>query len=266
MKVAGPDAKKMFALFEATGIFTSFCRHGHMLISCDMVRSGELYVFFQNSFLSLALTIFRMKYPLAIVEKLLKVHGSDVCVGYDIVCSFSATLKSSSLGAEATAARLRCVVPAFHGYAHSRSCQVKWHPLNVEGTGKEDFEGSEHAFSASNALAVGTRLSSRFHRAQALQQHWDFWSADKYAQSGNLFHSLSPRLPHPSPQDYSFSTTTNKPHQSSAKPCQHLLYTTAKLATLQPTLIGLSSKSRTIWQHPRRTPHTSSRRLTTFIP
>ena len=138
-----------------------------------------------------------MKYPLAIVDKLLDVYGEDICIGYDIACS-SATLKSSSLGAEATAARLRCVVPAFHGYAHSRSCQVKWHPLNVEGTGKEDFEGSERAFSASNALAVGTRLSSRFHRAQAIQQHWDFWSADKYAQSGNLYCSLSPRLSHPS--------------------------------------------------------------------
>jgi hypothetical protein len=44
MKAAGPDAKKkMFALFEATGIFACFCRHGHMLTSCDMVRSGELY-------------------------------------------------------------------------------------------------------------------------------------------------------------------------------------------------------------------------------
>jgi hypothetical protein len=128
--------------------------------------------------------IARMKYPLAIVNKLLKVYGEDICVGYDIACTFTATLRSSSLGPIATKARLRCVVPAFHGYAHSRSCQVKWHPLNVEGTGKEDFKGSERAFSASNALAVGTRLSSRFHRAQALQQHWNFWSADKHAQSG----------------------------------------------------------------------------------
>ena len=127
----------------------------------------------------------RMKYPLAIVNKLLSIYGEDICVGYDIACSFSATLKSSFLGPEADAARLRCVVPAFHGYAHSRSCQVKWHPLYVEGTGKEDFEGSERAFSASNALAVGTRLSSRFHRAQAIQQHWNFWSADKFTQSGN---------------------------------------------------------------------------------
>ena len=125
-----------------------------------------------------------MKYPLAIVNKLLNIYGENICVGYDIACSFSTTLKSSSLGAHAAAAGLRCVVPAFHGYAHSRSCQVEWHPLHVEGTGKEDFEGSERAFSASNALAAGTRLSLRFHRTQAIQQHWDFWSADKQAQSG----------------------------------------------------------------------------------
>jgi hypothetical protein len=42
-KNAGPEArKKMFALFAISGIFACFCRHGHMLIMCNMVRSGEL--------------------------------------------------------------------------------------------------------------------------------------------------------------------------------------------------------------------------------
>ena len=139
-------------------------------------------------------TVSRMKYPLSIVSKLLDVYDGDICVGYDIACSFVATLRSSSLGPKATAARLRCVVPAFHGYAYSRSCQVKWHPLYVEGTGKEDFEGSERAFSASNSLAVGMRLSSRFHRTQAIQQHWRFWSMDKHAQSGKNNDFLALRL------------------------------------------------------------------------
>ena len=40
---AGPDArKKMFALFEITGIFICVCRHGHLLVMCDMIQSGEL--------------------------------------------------------------------------------------------------------------------------------------------------------------------------------------------------------------------------------
>jgi Kyakuja-Dileera-Zisupton transposase len=40
---AGPEArKKMFALFAVAGIFVAVCRHGHLLVICDMIRSGEL--------------------------------------------------------------------------------------------------------------------------------------------------------------------------------------------------------------------------------
>ncbi|KDR71992.1 hypothetical protein GALMADRAFT_74454 [Galerina marginata CBS 339.88] len=40
---AGPEArKKMFALFAVAGIFLAVCRHGHVLVICDMIRSGEL--------------------------------------------------------------------------------------------------------------------------------------------------------------------------------------------------------------------------------
>jgi hypothetical protein len=40
---AGPEArKKMFALFAVSGIFLVVCHHGHVLVICDMIRSGEL--------------------------------------------------------------------------------------------------------------------------------------------------------------------------------------------------------------------------------
>lgn len=40
---SGPEArKKMFALFAIAGIFVAVCRHGHLLVICDMIRSGEL--------------------------------------------------------------------------------------------------------------------------------------------------------------------------------------------------------------------------------
>jgi hypothetical protein len=43
---AGPEARKrMFALFAIAGIFLAVCRHGHVLVICDMIRSGELYVY-----------------------------------------------------------------------------------------------------------------------------------------------------------------------------------------------------------------------------
>ncbi|KZT18099.1 hypothetical protein NEOLEDRAFT_1080998 [Neolentinus lepideus HHB14362 ss-1] len=40
---AGPEQRKrMFALFEESGIFVMACRNGAVLLLCDMVRSGEL--------------------------------------------------------------------------------------------------------------------------------------------------------------------------------------------------------------------------------
>ena len=40
---AGPEAwKKMFALSAVTGIFVCLCHHGHPLVMCDMIWSGEL--------------------------------------------------------------------------------------------------------------------------------------------------------------------------------------------------------------------------------
>jgi hypothetical protein len=49
---AGPEArKKMFMLFAIARIFLAVCRHGHVLVICDMIRSGKLYV----SFLTVAL-------------------------------------------------------------------------------------------------------------------------------------------------------------------------------------------------------------------
>jgi hypothetical protein len=32
----------MFELFAVAGIFLVVCRHGHVVVMCDMIRSGEL--------------------------------------------------------------------------------------------------------------------------------------------------------------------------------------------------------------------------------
>ena len=42
-KNASPEQRKrMFGMFEETGIFIVSCRHGFVLLVCDMVKSGEL--------------------------------------------------------------------------------------------------------------------------------------------------------------------------------------------------------------------------------
>ncbi|KAJ7020928.1 hypothetical protein C8F04DRAFT_973468, partial [Mycena alexandri] len=171
-KAAGPEArKKMFAFFAVAGIFLTVCRHGHVVIMCDMIRSGEL-----------------MKYPLAMVEWILDQYGADIGLGYDIMCAFFKTLMRSSLGPRVTAMRMRGVVPAFHGHAHNRACQIGWHPLYVEGVGLEDFEECERTFARSNNLAAATRLSSTFHRQQQIDEHFHFHDLDKHAASGNFIY------------------------------------------------------------------------------
>ena len=60
-----------------------------------------------------------MKYPLAVIKQLYDEYGSDICLGYDIMCAFWTTLSKISLGAQTVAFLLHGVVPAFHGYAHN---------------------------------------------------------------------------------------------------------------------------------------------------
>lgn len=42
---AGPEQRKqMFAVFQESGIFVACCRHRFVLVGCDMIKSGELFV------------------------------------------------------------------------------------------------------------------------------------------------------------------------------------------------------------------------------
>lgn len=131
-----------------------------------------------------------MKYPLAVVKRLLDLYGADIGLGYDIMCAFYKTLLRSSLGRRVVGLNLRGVVPAFHGHAHNRGCQVDWHPIFFEGVGLEDFEECERTFCLSNNLATVTRLSTPFHRQQQIDEHFAFHDLDKHAASGALSASL----------------------------------------------------------------------------
>jgi Kyakuja-Dileera-Zisupton transposase len=105
-------------------------------------------------------------------------------LGYDIACSFSGTITRSSLGPKAHAHRLRMVVPAFHGHAHNRLCQLGFHILMSPGFGLEDLETCERVFSGSNAVARLTRHATSFHRRQFIDMYFHQWDADKYENLG----------------------------------------------------------------------------------
>jgi len=44
---AGPETrKKMFSVFDESGIFIASCCHRFVILACDMIRSGELLSYF----------------------------------------------------------------------------------------------------------------------------------------------------------------------------------------------------------------------------
>ncbi|KAH8109879.1 hypothetical protein DFH11DRAFT_1515076 [Phellopilus nigrolimitatus] len=164
--LAAESNKKMCGIFEETGIFISACRHGIVQQLCDMIRSGEL-----------------AKYPLALLDRLMESFGDNILQGYDIGCGFSTTANNSGLlGPKLRAQRCRLCCNAFHGHAHCRLCQLRWHPLYIKGAGLEDFETCERVFSESNKLAAVTRHASKFHRRQAILRYFARWNIDKYAE------------------------------------------------------------------------------------
>lgn len=121
------------------------------------------------------------------MNRLIDLFGEDILIGYDIGCGFSATANSSKLlGPKVRAKKCRLCVNAFHGYAHSRKCQLKWHPMHTRGAGCEDFEGCERVFSDSNKVAICTRHASTFHRRQAILRFITRWNSDRYRELSKL--------------------------------------------------------------------------------
>ncbi|KAG1747807.1 uncharacterized protein EDB91DRAFT_1235789 [Suillus paluster] len=172
-KVAASDEKKrMWSIFDETGIFVSACCHGFILWYVDMVRSGEL-----------------AKYPLAIITKVLELLGECSLGAYDIGCGFSSTVMASSLGPLFKKMDCCLCVDAFHGFAHNYRCQTKHHPLGIDGAGLEDFGTIECIFSASNALTPIIRYASTYNQHVFLDMFFKQWNDEKYVHLATMIYN-----------------------------------------------------------------------------
>ncbi|KIY44560.1 hypothetical protein FISHEDRAFT_51255 [Fistulina hepatica ATCC 64428] len=156
-----------------------------------------------------------MKYPIANTNYLIEIYGKHIGQAYDIMCKFMKTLHRSSIASKVKDSGLIGVVPAFHGHAHSRSCQVWWHPRYLDGVGLEDFEECERLFSLTNELASGTRMCSAFHRRQQIVEYLNFHDHDKYAAHGTfLFGNYRAALRIISDSGYRLSLLEERLHTS----------------------------------------------------
>ncbi|KIK69852.1 hypothetical protein GYMLUDRAFT_150446 [Collybiopsis luxurians FD-317 M1] len=174
------NTRRMWARFCETGLFLLVCRHGLVLLMCDMVRSGEL-----------------SKYPLAVLHRFLDAsktqHERNGKTGapegrltfcYDIGCRLEKTISRSPLLGLAQYMGLDAAVGTMHGYAHQRACQLNYLLLYRVGAGLEDGETCERYFSKSNALATAIRHASVFHRHQMISEY--AYHMDNFETYGNL--------------------------------------------------------------------------------
>lgn len=155
---------------DETGIFVCTCRHGFIVLATDMWQSGEL-----------------AKYPLSVVKTLVDLFGEEgtIQIGYDIGCAHSVTAGNSSFG-EQVKTQARFVVGSFHGHAHDRLCQLRFHPRYIKGSGREDFEGCERLFSVNNFIAPLIIHATRYHRHELIEASFTSWDSEKYATLGSL--------------------------------------------------------------------------------
>ncbi|KAG1897855.1 uncharacterized protein F5891DRAFT_1191479 [Suillus fuscotomentosus] len=173
-KAATSDEKKrMWSIFDETGIFVSTCRHGFILWYADMA----------NSYVNSA------KYPLTIIAKVLELLSERSLGAYDIGCGFSSTVMASSLGPLFKNMDCCLCVDAFHGFAHNYRCQTKHHPLWIDGAGLEDFGTIEHIFSASNALSPVIQYASAYNRHVFLDMFFKQWDNEKYTNLAMMIYN-----------------------------------------------------------------------------
>ncbi|KAG2753193.1 hypothetical protein P692DRAFT_201706191, partial [Suillus brevipes Sb2] len=171
-KTANTISDNTVKVFEQTGIFISACRHGMIQTLAEMRRSGEL-----------------AKYALATTNKVLDVYGVNGVTGYDIGCSYQKTVNSSSISTKARSNHHRFIVNSFHGHAHNRRCQLRFHPLYQHGLGLEDLETCERIFSGSNAVSPVIRHASYFHWLQFIDLHFQQWDSDRYLELSKFLYN-----------------------------------------------------------------------------
>ena len=117
-------------------------------------------------------------------------------LAFNIGCSFDLTIKNSPmLVVTAKAQGLQVVVNAFHGWAHNRLSQLKYHLVYQTGMGLEDLKMLEQFFSSLNTIAHTVQHATSYHWYQATDLHFHQWEEQKYQELSTSFIYIFTLLP-----------------------------------------------------------------------
>ncbi|KAE8214830.1 hypothetical protein CF319_g9063, partial [Tilletia indica] len=188
----GPDQKRCVAKiraadlsnksgttpYEINGVMRACCRHDIPLVFCDIDTPGE-----------------RHHYAVALIRSIASAIGPNLIhlgVAYDIGCRFSVSEKVANALGETL--KVTWVVPVFHVYGHTYSCQIRYNPRFTPGFGNTDGEGMERVWSGLASLITCTRSMHRGERRFALEERCRFISTERRVNLFDILTAKSKRL------------------------------------------------------------------------
>jgi len=155
--------------FASTGFMLAVCKHDIPIRLLSIEGTGE-----------------RMCYARAM---LLSIMEEPKCpwyinILYDVGCQFESHCRKHLEGT--IFSRLTFGVAAFHAFAHSYSCQLRYAPRYVPTFGLADGEGCERIWSATRHLIPSGRYMSGQHRLEQFNNICLYIKEDKLLKMGGL--------------------------------------------------------------------------------
>lgn len=156
-------------LFDEKAVFGCVCRHEYPLRFLD-IKHGE-----------------RFGYIIYLLEQLLELDRSKPIqrkVVYDIGCKLHRHVELTNN--EKILGKVAFMLPAFHAFAHSTPCQMKYSIFYQEGSGFSNGEQCERLWSYLRCFSSMTREMTAAHRQDALTDALLYYSRKILMKTGFL--------------------------------------------------------------------------------
>ncbi|KAK6992439.1 hypothetical protein R3P38DRAFT_3330946 [Favolaschia claudopus] len=155
--------------YDASGVFVMTCRHGQVILLCNIDTPGE-----------------QQRYIVAMLETLFKMlpWNATLIQAYDVACITDHSLNLYPILSEGIRDRVAFVINGMHAYGHQWACQLVYSPRFRVGMGLSDHEGVERFWSRMRKLIPVTRAQWGSRRIWMIDQYAAFVGEESRASLG----------------------------------------------------------------------------------
>ncbi len=121
-----------------------------------------------------------------LTENVFNKDSQKINVLYDIGCCFHKHIRKHN-STISSLNRLQFGVSIFHSYAHTPSCQLKYHPRRLSSMGLADGENLERLWSYLGRFANMTRRMKPSNRLDLLSEALEYFAEKTIRNLGNIY-------------------------------------------------------------------------------